>query len=144
MGDRRLRPVELPEAGIALAVPVAWEEAPADGDLVHVARQADAPWFRVNLTVAIDRSRPAASAQQAGRLLADALPGGRLVDAGDHPDDGWVLVVVHRAPAQDVVTTQRQLLLDGHTVAVSVTWAVEQETAWRGEVGEILDTVTRR
>ena len=99
------------------------------------------PW---NLTVAIDRSGPAASAQEAGRLLADALPGGRLVDASDHPDDGWELVVVHRAPAQDVVTTQRQLHLGDRTVAVSVTWAVEQETAWRGEVAAILDTVTRR
>lgn len=144
MGDRRLRPVELPEAGIALAVPTAWEEVPADGDVVFVARQPDAPWFRVNLTVAVDRSAGVGSAREAGELLADTLPGGRLVAADDHHDEGWELVVVHRAPAQDVVTTQRQLHLDDRTVAVSVTWAVEQETAWRGEVATILDTVMRR
>ena len=108
---------------------------------MYVARQVDAPWFRVNLTVAMDRSGPPTTAGEAGRLLVEGLPGGELVAADDDPAGGVRLVAVHRAPAQDVVTTQRQLVVDGHTVAVSVTWAVEQEPTWRDEVDAILATV---
>jgi hypothetical protein len=137
-----VRHVELPELGVRVPVPAAWE--PLDprrlAPLVYAAQQPDGIGFRPHLTVASDRGPRCHDPHAAGTAAAAAVPSGHLI-AARGVAGAVETIVVHRVASHEVVTTQRIWDHRGINVTVAITWAVEQEPIWREEADGLLGGV---
>lgn len=141
-GGVRTETVRVGGHRLRVPLPQDWERLEPLPQVPLVAREPSGEWFRVNVTVAVDHTGHAKSAEAAGADLAAQLPGGVLVDTRNHAEDhDYIVTVAHVADTRDVVTVQRQLRPSDVTLAVSYTCAVEQLPDWRERFDRWLDEV---
>ena len=121
---RTHRRLAVPGGTLDVAVPEEWAPVSPPVGLLAAWRAPEATSFAVNVTVS--DVAPAATPYE----VAAGLPHGRWVEA-PAPD---VAVLLHRAPTTDVVTVQRDVPVEGGSVAVSWTCAAHQARTWLPEL----------
>lgn len=129
--DRRV--VELSDVGVRVEVPPGWERLEVAAPMALVARTPDGHRAPANVTVAVDEAPEVDDAVGIARLIADALPAGRVVSAVQHAPGDRRATYLHAGTRGDLLTLQLQLDVGGRTVLMSVTADATSADAWLDE-----------